>query len=126
MNMPLARISVPDHLPPTQVKGLSEAVHRGLVETCAVPEKDLFHLITRYPRDSMIIDPTYPHFERTADASIVEILFLLGRSKDQKARLFAAIADRAELIGFKRDDILIALTENAPSDWSAGGGQAFG
>ncbi len=124
--MPLARISVPDHLPPEMVKGLSEAVHRGLVETCAVPEKDLFHLITRYSRADMIIDLTYPHFERTADASIVEVLFLLGRTRDQKARLFAAIADRAEVVGFKRDDIMVALTENAPSDWSAGGGQTFG
>lgn len=124
--MPLARISVPEHLSIDRARALSKAVHRGLVETCAVPEKDLFHLISRYPNLSMIVDPTYPDVQRTADASIVEILFLAGRTKLQKAQLFAAIADGAEAAGFRRDDVMIALTENAPSDWSAGGGRPFG
>ena len=113
-------------LPATQARGLAHAVHRALVDTCGVPENDLFQLITAYSTDRMIIDPHYPHFQRSADASIVEVLFLLGRTKAQKIRLFKAIADGAALAGFRADDIMVALTENSPSDWSAGGGVPFG
>ncbi|MGJ4929903.1 tautomerase family protein [Bradyrhizobium sp. HKCCYLS2038] len=124
--MPLARIAIPEHLSNERARALSKAVHCSLVETCAVPEKDLFHLISRYAKDDMIIDPTYPDVQRSPDASIVEVLFLVGRTTTQKALLFAALADRAEAAGFRRDDIMIALTENAPTDWSAGGGRVFG
>ncbi|MBR0716090.1 tautomerase family protein [Bradyrhizobium liaoningense] len=74
----------------------------------------------------MLIDPAFPNVTRTAEASIVEILFLEGRSIDQKKRLFRSIAERAVSAGFSGDDIMIALTENAPVDWSLGRGLAFG
>jgi phenylpyruvate tautomerase PptA (4-oxalocrotonate tautomerase family) len=124
--MPLTRIAVPEHLPAARVRALADAVHHGMVETCRVHEKDRFQLISVFPKDRMILDPTYPHFERSADAVIIEILFLLGRTIDQKASLFRTIADRAEAAGFRRDDLMIALTENSPRDWSAGGGEVFG
>jgi phenylpyruvate tautomerase PptA (4-oxalocrotonate tautomerase family) len=63
---------------------------------------------------------------RTPDASIVEILFLEGRTVDQKRNLFRRITDRAVSAGFSGDDVMIALTENAPVDWSLGRGRAFG
>ena len=73
----------------------------------------------------MIIDPTYGDVRRTSEASIVEILFLTGRTVDQKSRLFHAIAERAVRAAFKGDDIMITLTENAANDWSLGFGRAF-
>jgi len=74
----------------------------------------------------MLIDPTFPDVARTADASIIEILFLEGRTIDQKKNLFRRIADRAVRAGFSGDDVMIVLTENAPVDWSLGRGLAFG
>ncbi|TXJ09654.1 MAG: hypothetical protein E6Q28_15230, partial [Afipia sp.] len=55
--MPLARISVPAHLPQSQVIALADAVHDALVATCDVPPKDRFQLISRFAQGSMIIDP---------------------------------------------------------------------
>jgi hypothetical protein len=124
--MPLSRIAVPDHLVHDKIRALADAVHHGLVETCNVPEKDLFQLVSTFPSSMMIIDPIYGDVSRTSEASIVEILFLTGRTVDQKSRLFHAIAERAMQAGFKGDDIMIALTENAPSDWSLGYGRAYG
>ena len=74
----------------------------------------------------MLIDPTFPNVTRTAEASIVEILFLRGRTVDQKKHLFRSIVARAVEAGFAGDDIMIALAENAPVDWSLGHGLAFG
>jgi hypothetical protein len=124
--MPLARISVPAHLAQTQVIALADAVHDALVTTCGVPPKDRFQLISRFAQGAMIIDPTFPDVARTADASIVEITFLAGRDAEKKRLLYRAIADGAVAAGFKADDIMIALTENGPIDWSLGRGLAYG
>jgi phenylpyruvate tautomerase PptA (4-oxalocrotonate tautomerase family) len=123
--MPLARISVPAHLAPARIRALADAVHEGLVETCGVPPNDRFQLVSIYPREMMFIDPTFPDVARTPDASIIEILFLEGRTIDQKKNLFQRIADRAVSAGFSGDDVMIVLTENAPVDWSLGCGLAF-
>lgn len=124
--MPLARISIPAHLPPERIRALADAVHGGLVETCGVPVNDRFQLVSAYPPEMMLIDPTFPDLARTPEASIVEILFLKGRTTSQKRDLFRLITERAVAAGFSADDILIALVENAPEDWSLGRGLAFG
>jgi phenylpyruvate tautomerase PptA (4-oxalocrotonate tautomerase family) len=124
--MPLARISVPAHLTPVRIRALADAVHEGLVETCGVPPNDRFQFVSTYAPEMMFIDPTFPDVARTPDASIIEILFLEGRTMEQKRNLFRRIADRAVRAGFSGDDVMIALSENAPVDWSLGCGRAFG
>ena len=124
--MPLARISVPAHLAPAKIRALADAAHEGLVETCGVPPNERFQIVSAYGPEMMLIDPTFPALARTPDASIIEILFLEGRTVDQKRNLFRRIADRAVSAGFSSDDVMIALTENAPVDWSLGRGLAFG
>jgi phenylpyruvate tautomerase PptA (4-oxalocrotonate tautomerase family) len=124
--MPLARLSVPAHLAPAQIRALADAVHEGLVETCSVPSNDRFQLVSTYAREMMFIDPTFPDVARTPDASIIEILFLEGRTVDQKRNLFRRIAERAVRAGFSGDDVMIVLTENAPVNWSLGHGRVFG
>ena len=64
--------------------------------------------------------------QRTVEASIVEILFLEGRTVEQKRHLFRRIAERAMQAGFAGDDIMITLTENAATDWSVGYGRCYG
>jgi len=124
--MPLARLSVPAHLAPARIRALADAVHEGLVETCGVPPNDRFQLVSTYVPEMMFIDPTFPDVARTPDASIIEILFLEGRTIDQKKNLFRRIADRAVRAGFSGDDVMITLIENATVDWSLGRGRAFG
>ena len=123
--MPLARIAVPHHLPTAKVRALADAVHRGLVGTCGVPEKDRFQLVSRFPEGAMILDPTFPDVARTGDACVVEIAFLKGRTREQKRALFRAIADGAMAAGFAGDDIFVALVENGAEDWSLGHGVAY-
>lgn len=123
--MPLARISIPAHLPPQHVRALADAVHQGLVETCHVPPDDRFQLISRFAADMMLWNPSFPDVTRTADACVVEITFLQGRSDDQKRALYRCVVDLAVAAGFAADDIMLTLTENAPIDWSMGRGEAF-
>ncbi|MEM8531549.1 MAG: tautomerase family protein [Chloroflexota bacterium] len=123
--MPLTRISAPKHLPFEMVKSLAEAAQDALVTTCNVPPKDLFQLILRFETEEMILDPTFGGVNRSQDACIIEIIFLQGRTDDQKRHLFRHIADSGVAAGFRADDIMIALTENSYMDWSLGLGVAY-
>lgn len=123
--MPLARLAVPSSLSAEKIRALADAVHDALVETCAVPPKDRFQLIDRRDPEAMILDRHFPDVERSAEASIVEILFIEGRTPAQKVALYRRIVERAGAAGLRGDDIMIGLVENARIDWSAGGGRAF-
>lgn len=123
--MPLTKICAPRHLPVAKAKALAAAVQDGLVRTCGVPPKDLFQLISRFESEEMIIDPTFGGVHRSRDACIVEITFLRGRTDEQKRSLFRHVVDRAVAEGFRPDDVMIALTENAHMDWSLGLGAAY-
>lgn len=123
--MPLTKISAPRHLASSQIRALADAVQDGLVTTCHVPTNDLFQLITRFEVGDMIIDPHFGGVQRSNDACIVEIVFLAGRTDEQKRALFRYIADRAVQAGWRSDDIMIALIENSRMDWSLGHGVAY-
>jgi hypothetical protein len=123
--MPLARLSIPAHLVHTQALALADAVHQALVETCKVPQDDRFQLITHFAPGTMLIHPSFGGVARSADACVVEICFLRGRSDDQKRALYRAIARRAEAGGLHGDDVMVALVENGPIDWSLGRGEAY-
>jgi hypothetical protein len=123
--MPLTRISVPDHLTAHQIRGLADAVHEALVECCKVPQGDRFQLVSRFEPDHMILDPTFGDVQRTADACVIEIIFLAGRTDTQKRQLYKALAKRAADIGLAEDDLVVGLVENAAIDWSLGKGRAY-
>ena len=123
--MPLVHISVPEGVAREKVRALADAVHAALVTTCNVPPADRFQLITRFPADAMILDPTFPNVARGPEASIVEITFLSGRSDNTKRALYADIAHRARAAGFRGDDVMVALTENHAIDWSLGLGLSY-
>ena len=124
--MPIARISVPAHMTADKVQALADAVHEALVSTCDIPANERFQLVSRFADRNMIIDPTFPDMNRTADASIVEITWLAGRTAEKKRALYKAIVGGAVAGGFHPDDVMVALLENLPIDWSLGRGEAYG
>lgn len=123
--MPLTKISAPKHIEFARVKALAAAVHEGLVATCNVPPKDLFQLISRFEVEEMILDPDFGGVNRSRDACIAEVTFLQGRTDEQKRQLFRHVVERAVAVGFRPDDVMIALTENSRMDWSLGLGVAY-
>ena len=123
--MPLTKISAPRHLSSNQVQALAAAVQDGLVKTCNVPPNDLFQLISRFDSEEIILDPHFGGVSRSKDACVIEVVFLLGRTDDQKRALFRHVAEQAVGAGFRADDVMIALVENSRMDWSLGLGVAY-
>lgn len=123
--MPLTKISAPKYLAASQVRALARAVQDALVASCQVPPNDLFQTVSRFQLDDLVFDPHFGGVNRSGDACLVEILFLTGRTDDQKRALFRHIADKAVQAGFRADDIMVALLENSRMDWSLGHGVAY-
>jgi phenylpyruvate tautomerase PptA (4-oxalocrotonate tautomerase family) len=123
--MPLTKISAPRHLSSNQVRALAAAVQDGLVKNCNVPANDLFQLISRFDADDIILDPHFGGVNRSRDACVIEVVFLVGRTDDQKRALFRHVADLAVQAGFRADDVMISLLENSRMDWSIGLGVAY-
>ncbi|WP_374673261.1 tautomerase family protein [Ideonella sp.] len=123
--MPLTRIAAPRHLPDALVKALAAAVQDALVRTCQVPPNDLFQLIQRFDTGDMVMDESFGGVWRSDGACIVEITFLQGRTDTQKRELFRHIAAGAVVAGVRADDVMVALTENGPGDWSLGRGRSY-
>jgi hypothetical protein len=123
--MPLTRLSAPRHIPLAQLQQLAAAVQDALVDCCQVPRDDLFQLMARFDAGEMVMDPHFGGVSRSADACIVEIVFLQGRTDEQKRNLFGRIAAGAEGAGWRQDDVLVALVENTRMDWSLGRGAAY-
>lgn len=123
--MPLAHLYVPNHLGEDRVRHLENAVHAALMKTCNVQESNHFAVVIRLAPQSLIIDPHFGHVSRSADASIVEISFLSGRTDEQKRQLYRSVIEQAQQHGWRAADIMMALSENELIDWSVGNGVAF-
>ena len=123
--MPLVRISLQEGKPAAYRRAIGDGVHRAMVETINVPASDRFQVITEYPQEDLIYDPTYLGIERTDEVIFVQITLNLGRSTEQKRALYARMTELlAENPGVRPQNVLVSLVEVARENWSFGNGEA--
>jgi phenylpyruvate tautomerase PptA (4-oxalocrotonate tautomerase family) len=123
--MPLVRIDLRRGKDAAYRRAIGDAVHRAMVETIKVPEKDRFQIISEHAADGMIHDPTYLDVSRSDDVVFIQIVLNTGRTVDMKKAFFARLADLlAESPGLRREDVLVSLVEVQKESWSFGNGVA--
>ena len=123
--MPFVRIAVRAGKSESHRRALGEAVHRAMVETIQVPEKDRFQLITEHDPAGLIYDPSYLDIPRSDGIVFIQITISGGRTVEMKKALFARIAGLlAEGAGVRREDVFVSLIEVAKENWSFGKGIA--
>src|SRR5436853_7229486 len=122
--MPLVRISLLKGRPPELRRKIGDAIHRALVETMDVPQRDRFQLLTEHEPGDLVYDPGYLGIARTNDIVIIQLTVSAGRTLAQKRALFKRIADNVAALGLRREDAWINLVEVAKENWSAGLGEA--
>lgn len=115
--MPLVRVDIHEPLADLRPR-MSEAIHSGLVEGWEFPADDLFQIFTVHPEGDLFYSRTFPDADRT-DIVFVQILAYTGYSPEVKQRGAGLVADRLAALGIKRDDILIAISDNGDGDWLA-------
>jgi 4-oxalocrotonate tautomerase len=122
--MPLVRIELMHGWTAEQRKRIGDAVHRALVETMGVPERDRFQLISEHSVSDLVYDREYLGIKRTDGIVIVQITLSTGRTAAQKRALFRRIADGLAGLDIRREDVWINLVEVARENWSFGLGLA--
>jgi len=123
--MPFIRIDLPPAIGAEEVPLISQAVHRALVDTFAVPPDDRFQAIARHPDGLLVITPEYLGVRHSARAFHVEIHCSPGRTLQQKRALYAAIvANVRDATGIAPADVVIHLVETLRENWSFGDGVA--
>jgi 4-oxalocrotonate tautomerase len=118
--MPLVRISLIKGRRAEFRRRVGDAVHRALVETIGVPERDRFQLITEHDPNDLVYDREYLGIKRTDDVVIIQITLSTGRTAPQKRALFRRIADNLAELDIRREDVWINLVEVAKENWSFG------
>ncbi|MDR3439295.1 tautomerase family protein [Telmatospirillum sp.] len=117
--MPLVQVDLPRALFDQKAVEIGRELQAAFVEAACVPPNDKFQIFR--PRDAgeIVFDPTYDEVDRR-DLMIIQILMVHHYPVDQKRALYANMVNRLVEIGIRKEDILIAVTENGFEDWYAG------
>jgi phenylpyruvate tautomerase PptA (4-oxalocrotonate tautomerase family) len=123
--MPYARISLLKGKSPEYISRISENVHRALVETFDVPQKDRFQVIHQHEPGELVYDPDYLCGPRSDDYVLIAIT--AGRPRDTRTKQ-AFYRRLAELLGqspgVRPEDVMVVITTTQADEWSFGNGLA--
>jgi 4-oxalocrotonate tautomerase len=123
--MPLARIDLAEGKTADYRKTIGEVVYEAQVEILKAPMNDRFHVITEYPAQGFIFDPSYLGIQRSKDCVFIQVTLNVGRTVDMKRAFYKAIADGLhERLSLRREDVMICLIEVSKENWSYGNGEA--
>ena len=122
--MPLVRISLVKGQPADLRRSIGDAVHRALVESFDVPQRDRFQVLAEHEPGDLVYDSEYLGIARTDNIVIIQVTVSAGRSLEKKRRLYRRIADNLASLGVRREDAWINLVEVAKENWSFGNGIA--
>jgi hypothetical protein len=122
--MPLVRIDVNEGRTPEHLGELSKRIHDAILAEYGIPERDYFHIITEHPVGQIVAQDAGLGFERSSGVVMIQIFTQVGRSREAKQSLFAAIAARLGEIGVPGEDVFLGYVENTADDWSFGFGRA--
>jgi phenylpyruvate tautomerase PptA (4-oxalocrotonate tautomerase family) len=121
--MPFVRTAVRKDTRVAQKLQIVESIHDALISAIAMPEDELFNIVSEYDPADFFYNRTFNGIARSDFLIVVEITMRRGRSDAMKKALYATItsnlASRAEV---SPRDVFIFLHENDYSDWSVGNG----
>ena len=121
--MPLAQIDLPRALFEEKATAIGLELQAAFVEAAGVPPADKFQIFRPREAGELVFDPSYGGVDRQ-NLVVVQILMVHHHPVDQKRALYRAIVERFVKLGIRKEDILIAVTENGFEDWY--GGKLYG
>lgn len=123
--MPLVRIDMPAGKPAEYRSALARMVQTAMHDALGVPMAERFQIITEHQAANLSIDRNYLDVGRSADAMIIQVTLIEGRTAETKQAFYKALADGLEhALGLRREDVVVSLVEVGRADWSFGDGGA--
>ena len=123
--MPLVRIDVLEGRTDEELRRIGDSVHQAMVEQLNVPERDLFHVITRHTTATLQFNRHYLDIERSNQFVMVQVTLATSRTDEAKRAFYRRLAELlADRIGLRTEDGRRAGGGNERVDWSFGRGEA--
>jgi 4-oxalocrotonate tautomerase len=94
--VPIVRIDPLEGRSPQELSRLADGVHRALMETLDVPERDRFQVIREHDRAHVHFDRSYLDIERSDAWILVEVTLSRGRPTEKKQAFYSRLS---ELLG---------------------------
>jgi hypothetical protein len=117
--MPLVQVDMPRSMFDSHAEKMSTEIQQAFIEALDVNPVDKFQVFRPREQGELIFDATYNNVDRR-NLVLIQILMVHRYSTDLKRKLYRTMVLKLEAIGIRREDILIAVTENGFEDWYAG------
>lgn len=122
--MPIVRIDLPKTTL-AHAQAVGQCVYRAMRDTIGIPEGDNFQVISQREPGELVYDPKFYGIERSESFMIIEVTLARGRTAEVKKRFYQRIVDLLEgECNVRPQDVMIALQEVGPGDFSLGEGKA--
>ncbi len=124
--MPVVRINVTQgHYDEAELTAISKAIHGSLVDVISCPPDDFFQFIDERAKNRFLHTSSLFGLNYTDRLILLEITFLLGRSKETRLALLKALNERiVAAVGISPDDLMVLLFEIPPENCTFGQGVA--
>jgi len=117
--MPLVKISLRKGQGPGYKRAILDGVHKALVEAFRIPDTDRHQQLYELDPENFEISP-----KNSPAFVVIEIIAFLGRSREAKKNLYAAIVrNLGRSPGIDGNDILIIIHESPMENWGIRGGR---
>ncbi|MCB1383849.1 MAG: tautomerase family protein [Notoacmeibacter sp.] len=124
--MPMIRVSLQAGKPVSYRRAILDSLYTALREALGVPDGDNFMTIAEHDPENFRTGGAFG-IERSADTVYIAIDLFNTRSTEQKAALFARIAELLTASpGLRPEDVFITIHDLPKENWSVGmGGMQF-
>jgi 4-oxalocrotonate tautomerase len=124
--MPTAKIHVTEgRYDDQKLKRLATAIQGALEDVLKVPPDDYYRIIHELSPNRFVHTPSFLGLKYSEDLILLELTFIVGRSRDVKLALLKELNRRVvEAIGISKDDLMVMLYELPGENISFGQGLA--
>ncbi len=122
--MPLVTVDIIKGRDPQQIQALLDSIHRAVVDSFGVPERDRYQIVNERAQTHMIVEDTGLDIPRTRDVVVISVRSR-ERTLEAKVEFYRSLSVLLEEnCGVSPSDLMVSIVTNSDADWSFGFGRA--
>lgn len=122
--MPLIRIDIIEGRSTQEIEILKETIHRAMVDTFNVPERDRYQIVTEHKSNMLVAEDTGLDIPRT-DKFVMIQMVSRRRTVQQKQDFYREVCKLLKQnCKIDSSDVMVSIVINGDDDWSFGLGRA--
>jgi phenylpyruvate tautomerase PptA (4-oxalocrotonate tautomerase family) len=122
--MPLVRVDALEGRSKDEIKGLLDAIHRAVLSSFNVPERDRYQIYEEHPESNLVVEDTGLAIERTKKVVVLTV-FSRPRTQEAKQAFYSDLCHELKTsCDINPNDVVVCIVSNTDSDWSFGNGRA--